>query len=116
MADPSQALSTIPESPPPPPRAGAGRLKVVWMYQHPSNRPLYRHYGEEHTAILEEAWQRCHNYEGPNYTQIQLPGDNGGTVAAVVTFLPPMTQLSPSTGIRRNVKRYLEEEYLVEGA
>ena len=33
-----------------------------------------------------------------------------GTVAAVVSFLAPMTQLSPSTRIHRAVKRYLEEE------
>ena len=97
MADASQALALSVPNPPP-----EAALKVVWMYQHPSNRPLYRHYSAEHTAILEKGWQAYHGYEGPNYVEIQIPDDNGGFMAAVV--------FSPTTGIRRDVKRYLEEE------
>ena len=101
MAQASQALTIdTPRAP----------LKVVWMYQHPSNRPLYKHYGKEHTAILEEAWQRFHNYEGPNYIEIQIPDDNGSTVPALVHFCDPMTQYSPAHRIYRAVKRYLEED------
>ena len=91
MADASQALALSVPNPPP-----EAALKVVWMYQHPSNRSV------EHTAILEEGWQAYHGYEGPNYVESQIPDDNGGFMAAVV--------LSPTTGIRRDVKRYLEEE------
>ena len=107
MADLSQAMQALSIMPPPRPA-----LRVVWMYQHPSNRPLYTHYNAEHVTILENAWQAYHNYEGPNQVHIQIPDseNEGATVVAVVSFCHPMTQLSPSTNIRRFVKRYLEEE------
>ena len=107
MADPSQVVAQVAVN-------SRQVMKVVWMYQHPSNRHTFKKYNPEHNLILENAWQNYLNYEGPNHVEIHIRDDHGGTTPAVISFLQPMTQLSPRTEIRRAVKRFLEEEIVDE--